>query len=75
MLNIIDNVKSTSFNQLNAANGKLALKIVGSVGLGYVLYRTLDIYFKRKKYAHIPGPRTKGYFINFFHFFYKKKFK
>ena len=67
MLNIKDNAKSIlssiSFNQLNAANGKLALKIIGTAGFGYILYRTLDIYLKRRAYSHIPGPKTKGYFF------------
>ena len=38
---------------------KLALVATG-LGLSYLAYKTRQIYLKRQKYQHIPGPPTKG---------------
>lgn len=32
----------------------------------YLLYKTVRLYLKRRKYRHIPGPPTEGYFITHF---------
>lgn len=34
--------------------------ILGGLGASYFAYFTVDLYLKRKKYQHIPGPPTKS---------------
>ncbi len=30
----------------------------------FIVYKTARLYFIRKKYRHIPGPKTVGYIIS-----------
>lgn len=34
--------------------------LAASFGFGFFAYKTLQIYLVRRKYSHIPGPKTKG---------------
>jgi hypothetical protein len=42
-------------------NQKDVLKILASLGSGYIAYRALSTYMYRRKYSHIPGPPFAGY--------------
>jgi hypothetical protein len=48
-----------------------------ATAIGYFSYVTLKIFNLRRKYAHIPGPPTKGiigfYFGNFLEIIYNEK--
>lgn len=44
--------------QLSIRNSLKALVAFGSVSFAYL---TMKTYFVRRKYAHIPGPKTNGY--------------
>lgn len=37
------------------------LIVIGGLTTSYLLYKTLKIYLNIRKYKHIPGPPTKGY--------------
>ena len=37
-----------------------ALKAIGALSASYVAYKVARILAVRRKYAHIPGPKTKG---------------
>lgn len=39
---------------------KNVFSVLLGAGLSFFVYKTLKIYFLRKKYRHIPGPKTKG---------------
>ena len=43
---------------MNAA--KKIFSFIGCVGAGFFIYKTLKIYIIRRKYRHVPGPKTKG---------------
>ena len=38
----------------------LLLSLIAGFGLTFVGYKTLKIYLLRRKYRHIPGPKTHG---------------
>jgi hypothetical protein len=38
-----------------------ALKILAGLGSSYLVYKTLHIYWRNRKYKHFPGPPTEGY--------------
>jgi hypothetical protein len=38
----------------------IILKCLGGLLGGIWTYKTLSIYIKRRKYKHIPGPKTRG---------------
>ena len=44
----------------------LNLRSIGMVtlalGASFITYKTIRIYLLRRKYSHIPGPNTNGYF-------------
>jgi hypothetical protein len=69
------------FNIFNIRDLKLTIKpnqrnlfaLFGSLGLSYVAYKTLVVYIKRRKYRHIPGPRTYGFNLFLKDFLIKKK--
>ena len=31
----------------------------------YILYKLVEFYLNKRKYRHIPGPPTEGYFTHF----------
>lgn len=33
------------------------------LGVSYIAYSIFQFYLKKKKYHHIPGPPTNGYFV------------
>ena len=37
------------------------LKAIGAISAGYVALKVAKILAQRRRYAHIPGPQTKGY--------------
>jgi hypothetical protein len=37
-----------------------AAKSLSGLIVGFILYKTFQMYLKKRKYAHIPGPPTKG---------------
>jgi hypothetical protein len=51
-------------NQADLRNMKIrsinVFKLIGGFGLSYFIYKTIKIYLKRRKFGHIPGPKTKG---------------
>lgn len=48
---------------LDSLTAKNALFL--SIGLTstYLLYKTVRLYLKKRKYRHIPGPPTEGYLL------------
>ena len=50
-------IKSTLANVVRPVNIVKNLFVVGSV---YLIYKTVKIYIKRRRFRHIPGPGTKG---------------
>lgn len=46
-------------NKLNITR-KSILSVVLGAGLSFIVYKTLKIYLLRRKYRHIPGPKTQG---------------
>nr|QUF59384.1 cytochrome p450 CYP3049B2 [Brachionus angularis] len=40
--------------------------LIASLGTGFLIYQFLNIYLNRRKYRHIPGPKTKGIVEYFF---------
>ena len=52
-------------NYLTVRNG---LKVFGFSFFTALAYYTLKVYLVRRKYAHIPGPETKG--LEIFNFFF-----
>ena len=55
------------FLQQNMHINKKELALLGAGSLlgslvGFIGYKTLRIYLSRRKFAHLPGPPTKGIF-------------
>lgn len=48
------------FNYLSDISKKGALSVLLGTGLAFLAYKTFKIYLLRRKYRHIPGPKTKG---------------
>lgn len=48
------NLRSMKIRSINV------LKIIGGLGFSYFIYKTIKIYLKRRKFSHLPGPKTKG---------------
>lgn len=59
-------IKSVQKLTLDLATPKNIAIIATSFGLAYISYRTMSVYLTRRKYRHIPGPPTKGSFLNNF---------
>nr|ATW72319.1 cytochrome p450 CYP3049B6 [Brachionus calyciflorus] len=53
-LKLVDMLSNFKFSKLKI------LSILTGIGLGSIGFKTLQIYLRRRKYRHIPGPKTKG---------------
>ena len=40
--------------------GKKIFGFFASLSLGFFAYKTIKIYLVRRKYRHVPGPKTNG---------------
>nr|ATW72318.1 cytochrome p450 CYP3049B5 [Brachionus calyciflorus] len=63
ILLLIKNTSKTKNDDIEKEDSKLLLntfKIFLGFVILYLIYITVKIYFLRRKYRHIPGPKTKG---------------
>ena len=59
---VLSNISSYLLNAeikhyLSLAN---TLKAIGAISASFVAFKTVKILIARRKYAHIPGPKTQG---------------
>lgn len=55
-------MKETIVKNSTPKNALVAFCVMGTA---YVLYKTVRLYLKKRKYRHIPGPPTKGYCFSY----------
>lgn len=56
-LDLATSLKNYDKLKISALDG---VKIVAGTGGIYFIYQTIRIYQRRRKYKHIPGPKTNG---------------
>jgi hypothetical protein len=60
----LDQLPKFQIANISKQTPKNALIGLAGAGVGYVLYRTFCIWLMRRKYSHIPGPETHGFYLN-----------
>ena len=70
VLNHLNERLAATINWLNLRPSSI-VKLLMSLAASYVTYKTVSIYLTKRKYSHIPGLETSGYFFTHFKFLNK----
>ncbi len=52
-------------NQYAISNLNKLFKLIAGLTASYFFYKVGKFYLFKRKYRHIPGPATNGYFLNY----------